>query len=76
MKDAKGSFAAWEKRLGIVGYGNIGSQVSVIAQRHWAMKVIFYDIETKLPFGKLPSDGKTLSATSWVGLMLSPSSCA
>lgn len=58
MKDAKGSFELRGKTLGIIGYGNIGSQVSVLAEA-LGMKVIFYDVETKLPLGNA-SDGKTL----------------
>ena len=50
MKEAKGSFEVRGKTLGIIGYGNIGSQLSVIAES-LGMKVVFYDIETKLPLG-------------------------
>jgi D-3-phosphoglycerate dehydrogenase len=49
-KEAKGSYELRGKILGIIGYGNIGSQVSVLAEA-LGMKVIFYDIETKLPLG-------------------------
>lgn len=49
-KDAKGSFELRGKTLGIIGYGNIGSQVSVLAEA-LGMKVIFYDAVTKLPLG-------------------------
>lgn len=58
MKDAKGSYELRGKTLGIIGYGNIGSQVSVLAEA-LGMKVLFYDTETKLPLGNA-SDGKTL----------------
>jgi D-3-phosphoglycerate dehydrogenase / 2-oxoglutarate reductase len=58
MKDAKGSFELRGKTLGIIGYGNIGSQVSVLAEA-LGMKVIFYDVETKLPLGNA-TDGKNL----------------
>ena len=58
MKDAKGSHELRGKTLGIVGYGNIGSQVSVLAEA-LGMKVIFYDVETKLPLGNA-SDSKSL----------------
>jgi D-3-phosphoglycerate dehydrogenase len=50
MKDAKGSYELRGKTLGIIGYGNIGSQVSVLAEAV-GMKVIFYDTVTKLPLG-------------------------
>ncbi len=50
MKDAKGSYELRGKTLGIIGYGNIGSQLSVLAEA-LGMKVRFYDTETKLPLG-------------------------
>jgi len=50
MKDAKGSHELRGKTLGIIGYGNIGSQVSVLAEA-LGMRVVFYDVETKLPLG-------------------------
>lgn len=50
LKEAKGSFEMRGKTLGIIGYGNIGSQVSVLAEA-LGMKVIFYDVITKLPLG-------------------------
>ena len=57
-KDAKGSFEIRGKTLGIIGYGNIGSQVSILAES-LGMKVIFYDNVTKLPLGNA-SSRKTL----------------
>lgn len=50
FKDAKGSYEIRGKVLGIIGYGNIGSQVSILAEA-LGMKVLFYDIFTKLPLG-------------------------
>jgi len=50
LKEAKGSFELRGKTLGIIGYGNIGTQVSVLAEA-LGMKVIFYDTVTKLPLG-------------------------
>lgn len=49
-KSAKGSFEIRGKTLGIIGYGNIGSQLSVLAE-NIGMKVLFYDISEKLPLG-------------------------
>jgi D-3-phosphoglycerate dehydrogenase / 2-oxoglutarate reductase len=54
MKEAKGSYELRGKTLGIIGYGNIGSQVSVLAEA-MGMKVIFYDVVTRLPLGNASS---------------------
>lgn len=50
LKEASGSYELRGKTLGIIGYGNIGSQISVLAEG-LGMKVLFYDVETKLPLG-------------------------
>jgi D-3-phosphoglycerate dehydrogenase / 2-oxoglutarate reductase len=49
-KSAKGSFEIRGKKLGIVGYGNIGAQLSVLAE-NLGMKVYYYDREEKLAMG-------------------------
>ena len=49
-KSAVGSYETRGKTLGIVGYGSIGSQLSVIAES-LGMHVIYYDVVTKLPLG-------------------------
>jgi D-3-phosphoglycerate dehydrogenase len=50
MKSAEGSREVRGKTLGIVGYGHIGSQVSVLAEG-MGMKVVFFDVIKKLPLG-------------------------
>jgi D-3-phosphoglycerate dehydrogenase len=49
-KSAKGSFEVRGKKLGLIGYGNIGTQLSVIAES-LGMKVYYYDTEEKLSLG-------------------------
>jgi D-3-phosphoglycerate dehydrogenase / 2-oxoglutarate reductase len=49
-KIANGCFEVRGKTLGIIGYGHIGTQVSVLAES-LGMSVIYYDIQTKLPLG-------------------------
>lgn len=49
-KSAVGSHEVRGKKLGIIGYGHIGSQLSIIAEA-LGMHVYFYDIENKLPLG-------------------------
>jgi D-3-phosphoglycerate dehydrogenase len=53
-KEAKGSFELRGKTMGIIGYGNIGTQTSIMAEA-MGMKVKFYDVETKLPLGNAVS---------------------
>lgn len=59
LKDTKGSNEVRGKTLGIVGYGHIGSQVSILAEA-LGMKVIYYDVVPKLPLGNANAV-KTLS---------------
>ncbi|MBU9812833.1 phosphoglycerate dehydrogenase [Rahnella sp. C60] len=49
-KLAVGSFEARGKRLGIIGYGHIGTQLGILAES-LGMRVFYYDIESKLPLG-------------------------
>ena len=49
-KSAKGSHEVRGRSLGIVGYGNIGSQLSVLAEA-LGMSVFFYDTEDRLAMG-------------------------
>lgn len=50
IKSAANSFEIRGKKLGIVGYGSIGSQLSVLAES-LGMEVYFYDVVTKLALG-------------------------
>jgi D-3-phosphoglycerate dehydrogenase len=50
LKSAVGSYEARGKVLGIIGYGHIGTQLSILAE-HLGMRVQFYDIEDKLVLG-------------------------
>lgn len=50
VKSAEGSREVRGKTLGIVGYGHIGSQVSVLAEA-FGMRVLFFDVVKKLPLG-------------------------
>ena len=49
-KSASGSHEVRGRVLGIVGYGHIGSQLSVLAES-LGMQVVFFDIDHKLPLG-------------------------
>lgn len=50
LKTAEGANEVRKKKLGIVGYGNIGTQLSVLASA-LGMHVYFYDVEPKLVHG-------------------------
>jgi len=50
IKSAEGSFEIRGKKLGIIGYGSIGSQLSVLAEA-LGMQVVFFDTVSKLPLG-------------------------
>ncbi|MAD54178.1 phosphoglycerate dehydrogenase [Idiomarina sp. UBA3162] len=54
LKSANHAYEVRGKVLGIVGYGHIGSQLSVLAEQ-LGMQVIYYDVETKLPMGNARS---------------------
>ena len=49
-KKSDGCFEVRGKTLGIVGYGNIGTQISAMAEAI-GMRVVFYDVLSKLPLG-------------------------
>lgn len=50
LKSAENAYEIRGKTLGIVGYGSIGTQLSVLAEA-LGMKVVFFDVVTKLPLG-------------------------
>ncbi len=76
-KSAKGSFEVRGKKLGLIGYGNIGTQLSVIAES-LGMKVYYYDTEEKLSLGNavkcksmkevLGTGGRISLARRWPGI--------
>lgn len=70
VKSAEGSKEVRGKTLGIVGYGHIGSQVSILAES-MGLKVIFYDTVKKLPLGNaqaMTSLDDLLAASDFVTL--------
>lgn len=76
-KSASKSYEARGKQLGIVGYGSIGSQLSVLAESV-GMKVCFYDVISKLPIGNATQKGSLneLLATSDVVSLHVPETAA
>ncbi len=69
MKSAVGSYEIRGKRLGIIGYGSIGMQLSVIAES-LGMEVCFTDVVNKLPLGNAVqvSMGELLATSDIVSL--------
>ncbi len=56
IKSAKNSYEIRGKKLGIIGYGSIGTQFSVLAES-LGMDVYFYDVVSKLPIGNATQVG-------------------
>jgi D-3-phosphoglycerate dehydrogenase len=56
LKSAENAYEIRGKKLGIVGYGSIGSQLSVLAEG-LGMEVYFHDVVTKLPLGNAKQVG-------------------
>lgn len=70
QKSAVNAFEIRGKRLGIIGYGNIGMQLGVIAEG-LGMQVQFFDVINKLPLGnarQLPSLNQLLASSDVVSL--------
>ena len=57
LKSAENAFEIRGKTLGIIGYGSIGTQLSVLAEG-LGMHVVFFDVVTKLPLGNAQQVGK------------------
>ena len=69
-KSARAAFEVRGKTLGVIGYGNIGSQLGVLAEG-LGMKVVFYDVEAKLKLGnavQLPDLATLLRAADVISL--------
>jgi D-3-phosphoglycerate dehydrogenase len=69
-KTAANAFEIRGKKLGIIGYGNIGMQLGVLAEA-LGMQVQFYDITNKLPLGnarQVPSLNQLLGSSDVVSL--------
>lgn len=56
LKSAKDSYEIRGKNLGIIGYGSIGTQLSILAEA-LGMHVYFYDVVSKLPLGNAQQVG-------------------
>lgn len=70
LKTAANAFEIRGKKLGIIGYGNIGMQLGVIAEG-LGMQVQFYDVSNKLPLGnarQVPSLNHLLGNSDVVSL--------
>jgi len=70
FKQAIGCYEIRGKTLGVVGYGHIGAQVSVLAES-MGMKVIYYDVIPKLPMGnatQVATMEELLSTSDFVSL--------
>ena len=69
-KSAVNSFEVRGKTLGIIGYGHIGNQVSILAES-LGMNVLFYDVVKKLPLGnarQVPTLKELLSSSDFTTL--------
>mgnify|MGYP001812624014 FL=1 len=70
LKSASNSFEIRGKKLGIIGYGNIGMQLGVLAEG-LGMQVQFFDVVNKLPLGnarQVPSLNQLLGSSDVISL--------
>ena len=69
-KVSKGCWEVRGKTLGIIGYGHIGSQLSVLAES-FGIRVLFYDVINIMPLGsarQMPTLSDLLSEADYVSL--------
>jgi D-3-phosphoglycerate dehydrogenase / 2-oxoglutarate reductase len=64
LKTATGAHEVRGKKLGIVGYGHIGTQIGVLAES-LGLQVAYYDIETKLAMGNARPMGLLADLLAW-----------
>ncbi|MGF6575010.1 D-3-phosphoglycerate dehydrogenase [Paraburkholderia sp. GAS333] len=62
-KGAEGSFEARGKTIAIIGYGNVGAQVGVLAEA-LGMRVVYYDVQAKLSLGSAKAARSVAAAIS------------
>ncbi len=67
-KSADGSLEVRGRTLGIVGYGNIGSQLSVLAES-FGMRVLYYDHSAKLPLGNASRCATLTELLTWADIV-------
>lgn len=67
-KSADGSLEVRGRTLGIVGYGNIGSQLSVLAES-FGMRVLYYDHSAKLPLGNASRCATLNELLTWADIV-------
>ncbi len=68
LKSAAGAHEVRGRRLGIIGYGNIGSQLSVLAEA-LGMSVAFYDTAEKLSLGNAVRMGSLEQVLGWADVV-------
>lgn len=69
-KQSKGCYEVRGKTLGIVGYGHVGSQLSVLAES-LGLRVLFYDVAIRMPLGNaaaVPSLDELLARADFLSL--------
>lgn len=68
QKSATNAYESRGKKLGIIGYGNIGSQLGILAES-LGMEVYFYDVASRLPIGNATQISDLLSLLAMVDVV-------